>query len=109
MQKFEHPGGLPAYALVIIIFVSVVVVVILIVIVRKKRLPVTIKKAAPQPNAYEEAWDIKYNMTLAGALGGPQSPHNVGPKGDDYAMVSNAENKTTITVGPKDKPYSAAF
>ncbi|KAK7480257.1 hypothetical protein BaRGS_00028533 [Batillaria attramentaria] len=40
-------------------------------------------------------------MTLAGALGGPQSPHNVGPKGDDYAMVSNAENKTTITVGPK--------
>ncbi|KAK7497488.1 hypothetical protein BaRGS_00011330 [Batillaria attramentaria] len=68
---------------------------------------VSIKQAAPQPNAYQEPWDTKNKeMTLAGAPGGPPTLHNVGPKGDEYAMVSNANNKTTITVGPKGDEYS---
>ncbi|KAK7478353.1 hypothetical protein BaRGS_00030427 [Batillaria attramentaria] len=64
---------------------------------------VNIKPAAPQPNA----WDIKKgDMTLADAPGGPPTLHNVGPKSDEYAMVSNPKNKTTITVGPKGDVYS---
>ncbi|KAK7478347.1 hypothetical protein BaRGS_00030421 [Batillaria attramentaria] len=63
---------------------------------------VNIKTAAPQPNAYQDPWDIKKgDMTLAGAPGGPPTLHNLGPKGDEYAMVSNPKNKTTITAGPQ--------
>ncbi|KAK7497430.1 hypothetical protein BaRGS_00011272, partial [Batillaria attramentaria] len=63
---------------------------------------VNIKQAAPQPNAYQEPWDTKKGeMTQAGAPGRPPITHNVGPKGDVYAMVSSAKNKTTITVGPQ--------
>ncbi|KAK7478328.1 hypothetical protein BaRGS_00030402, partial [Batillaria attramentaria] len=63
---------------------------------------VNIKTAAPQPNAYQDPWDIKKgDMAQAGAPGGPPTPHNVGPKGDEYAMISNPKNKTTIAVGPQ--------